>query len=211
MTSVAVTVGLFLLGVVLTAAGFLLFKTALYGLGLLLGLSVGLAVFTSGSTGDWGMVVLVAAPLLGLGLAAVARLLLIAVPGALGGATVALIVTGTSLADLTVSSLPPVVAGALIGVVVAYLLETAIAVLVTASWGASLVSLSLGTATVSDPSALADLVGAVYLAVLVVGIVAQAVLWYYLRQNVGEDEDPRAFLLRRAGKAVGSLRSSPAQ
>jgi hypothetical protein len=208
MASILVTAALFVLGLVLAVAGFLLFRTALYGLGLLLGLSVGLAAFASGSAGEWGIVVLIAAPLLGVALAAVARLLLIAVPGAVGGAAVAAAVTGTSLTpvdQLSQSALATIVAGALVGMVVAYFLETAIAVVVTASWGASLVSLTLGAATFDDPANLAQVLGILYWGVFAVGVVAQVSLWYYLRQNLDDDEDPRKFLMRRAGQAVGSL------
>jgi hypothetical protein len=207
MASAIVVLGLFLLGLGLAFGGFLLFRTALYGLGLLLGLSAGLAAFASGNFGDWGIVVLVAAPLVGVALAGIARLLIIAVPGALGGAFVTAVVTDTALLPLSAvepSALAPVVAGALVGIVVAYFLETAIAVVVTASWGASLVSLALGGATLEGPGAVADLVGALYIAVLVLGVVTQVALWYYLRTNLDDDEDAKRFLLRRAGQAVGS-------
>jgi hypothetical protein len=207
MASALTVLALFLLGLGLAFGGFLLFRTALYGLGLLLGLSAGLAAFASGTFGDWGIVVLVAAPLLGVALAGIARLLIIAIPGAIGGAFVTATATDTALLPLSAvepSALAPVVAGALVGIVVAYFLETAIAVVVTASWGATLVSLALGGATLEGPGAVADLVGALYIAIVVLGVVAQVALWYYLRTTLDDDEDAKRVLLRRAGKALGS-------
>jgi len=208
---VLVDVALIVLGLGLAGGGFLFFRTSLYLLGFLFGLSVGLSVFASGSAGEWGIVALVVGPLLGIGLAGIARLVLVAVPGALAGGVAAAVVAGIPLSQIENLADPVVVVGVLLGVVVAYFLETAIAVVVTASWGASLVAIVLGggVAAVTEGSGASagDLLGTTYWVVLAVGLLAQAGLWYYLRTNLDDDENAAKFLLRRAGHRISVLRS----
>lgn len=212
MASTLVTALLVLVGIALAVGGFLFFRAALYLLGLLLGLSLALAVTSSGYVPpDWEVVVLVVGPIVGIGLAATVKFLVIAVPGALMGAGAAVVVQGIPLTPVENLADPTIAVGALVGLVVAWLVETPFVVLVSASWGATMLSAAAGAnlgAVFDAPGSVAgELFGAVFWVVFVGGVVAQAAVWYYLRTALEDGQDARDVVLRRAGQRVGSLRN----
>jgi uncharacterized protein (DUF486 family) len=202
-----VTILLLVVGLALAGGGFLFFNEALYGLGLLAGLSVGLAAFTMESVPQqWKLVVLVAAPLVGLALAGSIKTLLVAVPGALAGALVAVVATGIDLSSPANLIDPAVAAGAAVGLVVALVVETPVLVLLTASWGATLVSVALGAPVlregVSLQSSAFEVLTLSYWVVFALGVLAQVALWYYVRRVLDADQSIKGLVLRRAGRAV---------
>lgn len=218
MANALTTAALLLVGVALAAGGFLFFKTALYLLGLLLGAGLGLmaasAVASTGAVSMTMTTTLVAAgvgAVFGIGVAGTLRTLLVVIPGVATGVGAAVLLTSASFAD-PASLLSPVVAGgAVAGVVAAWLLETAILILVSASWGATLVSLALGASLSASPgeldATLSSLFSTSYWVVFVGGLLAQVGVWYYLRIHVDDDQNARDVLLRKVGRTVGSGRS----
>ena len=212
MSSPLVTVLLLVVGIGLAAGGFLFFNEALYGLGLLAGLSVGLAAFTTESLPQqWKLIVLVVAPLVGLALAGSIKTLLVAVPGALMGAAIAVVYANISLAS-PANLLDPIVAvGAVGGLVLALLVETPILVVLTASWGAALVSLALGGPFLQPgatlQSSVLDLLSLTYWVVFGLGILTQVGVWYYVRRKLDDGQSLKGVLLSGAGKRVGSMRN----
>lgn len=207
MASLLVTVALLVLGLALAGGGFLFFSEALYGLGLLAGVGVGIVVYTAeGVPGGWGLVALVVGPLVGLVLAASVKTLLVAVPGALAGALVAVVATGIDLSSLANLIDPAVAAGAVAGLVVALVVETPVLVLLTASWGATMVSVALGAPVLREGASLQSSVVEVltlsYWVVFALGVLAQAALWYYARRVLDGDQSIRGVVLHRTGRLV---------
>ncbi|WP_121821987.1 hypothetical protein [Halostella salina] len=209
----ALTTGfLLVVGVALAAGGFLFFKTALYLFGLLLGAGLGLmAADTLALEMTMTLVAAGVGAVFGIGIASTIRTLLVVVPGVLTGVGVVILLTDVSLAE-PASLLDPMVAGgAVAGVVAAWLLETAILILVSASWGATLVSIALGASLSASPgeldATLSNLLSTGYWVVFGGGILAQVAVWYYLRVHVDDDQDARDVLLRKAGRTFGSGRS----
>lgn len=193
------------IGLSLALGGFLFFRGALYLLGFLLGLSVGLIVLVNGTAPEgWGIAALVVGPVIGVSLALVVRFLLVATIGGLGGAVAVSVLASEPLVPSSGLPDPLLLAGVVVGVVVAFFLETAIIVLVTASWGSSMVALAVaaGASTVTtDPEVLLGGMGAVRILVFVLGLAAQSGLWYWLRRNKPDDMTAGQFLLRQAGAA----------
>jgi hypothetical protein len=207
MTSLLVTVALLVLGLALAVGGFLFFTEALYGLGLLAGLSVGLVVLTAeGIPQSWGLAALVVGPLVGLALAGSVKTLLVAVPGALVGVLVAIVATGVDLSSPANLVDPAVAVGGAVGLVVALVVETPVLVLLTASWGATLVSVALGAPVLREGASLQssafEVLTLSYWVVFVLGVLAQAALWYYVRRVLDGDQSIKGVVLRRAGRAV---------
>jgi hypothetical protein len=203
------TAFLLVVGVALAAGGFLFFKTGLYLLGLLLGAGLGLMAGDALAL-DMTMTLVVAGvgAVFGIGIASTLRTLLVVIPGVVTGVGAVVLLTDVSLAD-PVSLVDPLVAGgAVAGVVAAWLLDTVIMVLVSASWGATLVSIALGATLSASPGDLdvtvSGVLTTVYWAVFVGGVLAQVGVWYYLRVHVDDDQDARDVLLRKAGRTVGS-------
>jgi uncharacterized protein (DUF486 family) len=207
MASLLVTVALLVLGLALAVGGFLFFTEALYGLGLLAGLSVGLVVLTAeGIPQSWGLAALVIGPLVGLALAGSVKTLLVAVPGALVGVLVAIVATGVDLSSPANLVDPAVAVGGAVGLVVALVVETPVLVLLTASWGATLVSVALGAPVlregVSLQSSAFEVLTLSYWVVFALGVLAQVALWYYVRRVLDADQSIKGLVLRRAGRAV---------
>ncbi|QLG49975.1 hypothetical protein [Natrinema halophilum] len=203
---------LLILGVLLAGGGFLFFKEGLYALGFLIGLSAGVVSLQSeATTGQWGLVVLVAAPIIGIALAVSFRYLIVAIPGAVGGAAVAIVLTDLSLSEPSNLVDPTVLAAAIVGIVAAWFIETAIMIAVSASWGATLVSLSLGGALFEPGTTIRtsvlELISVTYWFVFGLGIVVQVAIWYYLRTTLDDDEEFREVLLESAGQQYESYRS----
>ncbi len=213
MPSLLVTLVLLVVGLALTVAGYLFFEEAITVIGFLFGLSIGLAALGNPDIpGQWDLVVLVAAPLVGMVLAITIELLLVAIVGGAIGFGVGVLVTGVSPAD-PVSLFDP--AGAvlvgclLLGAVGAFFLKTPIFMVASAGWGSTLLCFALGIDAFATGVALQSggLVPTVpNLAFNLVGIVTQAGLWYYLHQTLDDDETVRGILARRAGRRYGSLR-----
>jgi hypothetical protein len=207
-----VTILLLVVGLALAGGGFLFFNEALYGLGLLAGLSVGLAAFTMESVPQqWKLVVLVAAPLVGLALAGSIKTLLVAVPGALMGAGVAIVFGNISITSAMSLADPIVVGGAVVGVILALLVETPILILLTASWGATLVSIALGGALLQPgvpiQESVTSFLSMTYWALFALGVLTQVGVWYYVRTQLDDGQSLKGVVLRGAGKRVGSLRN----
>lgn len=212
MASLLVTALLVVVGIALAVGGFLFFRAALYLLGLLLGLSLALGATSSGHVPpDWELVVLVVGPVVGIALAATIKFLIVAIPGAVMGAGAAILVQGIPITPVENLVDPTVALGAILGVVVAKLLETPLIVLVSASWGATLLAVAtganLGSVVDAPGTAGGELLGAVYWVVFLGGIAAQAGVWYYLQTTLDDGQEARDVVLRRAGQTVGSLRS----
>ncbi|WP_135820203.1 hypothetical protein [Halostella litorea] len=211
MADALTTAFLLVVGVALAAGGFLFFKTALYLLGLLLGAGMGL--MAADALALEMTATLVAAgvgAVFGLGIASTIRTLLVVVPGVLTGVGAAILLTDVTLADPASLVDPMIAGGAVAGVVAAWLLETVILVLVSASWGATLVSIALGATLAASPGELdvtvEGLLTTGFWAVFAVGVVVQTGVWYYLRVHVDDGENARDVLLRKAGRSVGSSR-----
>jgi hypothetical protein len=207
MASLLVTLALLVLGLALAAGGFLFFTEALYGLGLLAGLSVGLVAYTAeGVPEGWGLAVLVAAPLVGLALAGSVKTLLVAVPGTLAGAAIAVVAAGVNLSSLVNLVDPAVAVGAAVGLVVALVVETPVLILLTASWGAILVSVALGAPVfqpdVSLQSSALDLLTVQYWVTFALGVVAQVGVWYYVRRVLDDGQSLKRLAARRLGRTV---------
>ena len=212
MASPMVTILLLVVGLALAGGGFLFFNEALYGLGLLAGLSVGLAAFTMESVPQqWKLVVLVAAPLVGLALAGSIKTLLVAVPGALMGAGVAIVFGNISITSAMSLADPIVVGGAVVGVILALLVETPILILLTASWGATLVSIALGGSLLQPgvpiQESVTNFLSLTYWALFALGVLTQVGVWYYVRTQLDDGQSLKGVVLRGAGKRVGSLRN----
>ena len=212
MASPMVTVLLLVVGLALAGGGFLFFNEALYGLGLLAGLSVGLAAFTMESVPQqWKLVVLVAAPLVGLALAGSIKTLLVAVPGALMGAGVAIAFGNISLASPANLLDPIVAAGAVVGLVLGLVVETPILIVLTSSWGATLVSIALGGSLLQPgvpiQESVTNFLSLTYWAIFALGILTQVGVWYYVRTQLDDGQSLKGAVLRGAGKRVGSLRN----
>ncbi|MEF8888404.1 MAG: hypothetical protein V5A30_11400 [Haloarculaceae archaeon] len=207
MASLLVTVALLVLGLALAVGGFLFFTEALYGLGLLAGLSVGLVVLTAeGVPQSWGLAALVVGPLVGLALAGSVKTLVVAVPGALVGVLVAIVATGIDLSSPANLVDPAVAVGGAVGLVVALVVETPVLILLTASWGATLVSVALGAPVLREGASLQSSVFEVftlsYWVVFALGVLVQVALWYYVRRVLDGDQSIKGVVLRRAGRAV---------
>lgn len=207
MASLLVTVVLLVLGLALAVGGFLFFNEALYGLGLLAGLSVGLVVLAAeGVPQSWGLAALVVGPLVGLALAGSVKTLLVAVPGALVGILVAILATGIDLSSPATLVDPAVAVGGAVGLVVALVVETPVLILLTASWGATLVSVALGAPVLREGASLQSSVFEVltlsYWVVFALGVLAQVALWYYVRRVLDGDQSIKGVVFRRAGQAV---------
>lgn len=207
MASLLVTVALLVLGLALAVGGFLFFTEALYGLGLLAGLSVGLVVLTAeGVPQSWGLAALVVGPLVGLALAGSVKTLLVAVPGALVGVLVAVIATGTDLSSPANLIDPAVAVGGAVGLVVALVVETPVLILLTASWGATMVSVALGAPVlregVSLQSSAVEVLTLSYWLVFALGVLAQVALWYYVHRVLDGDRSITGLVLRRVGRPV---------
>jgi uncharacterized protein (DUF486 family) len=95
--------------------------------------------------------------------------------------------------------------------VLALLVETPILVVLTASWGAALVSLALGGPFLQPgatlQSSVLDLLSLTYWVVFGLGILTQVGVWYYVRRKLDDGQSLKGVLLSGAGKRVGSMRN----
>jgi hypothetical protein len=211
MASLLVTLALFCIGAALCVGGYLFFKEAFYLLGLLAGLGVGLFALGNESVPDqWELLVLVAAPIVGLLIAISLRTLAIAVFGALVGFAVGWVIAGISVPPVT-NLADPILAGAVIlGIVGAFFIETPIMMFASASWGATLLTVVFRGELfrgATPEAALTSGLPMMYWVFLVFGLGAQIALWYYLRNTLDDDQTLKGVLVRRAGQRVGSLRN----
>jgi hypothetical protein len=211
MTSLLVTVALFLIGAALCVGGYLFFKEAFYLLGLLAGLSVG--VFALGNDaipGQWDLAVLVVAPLVGLVLAMWIRTMAITVFGAALGFAVGWLVAGISVPPVTNLANPVLAAAVVVGIIAAFFLETPIMMFASASWGATLLTIVFNGqlfAGETPEAVLASGLPMVYWVLLVFGLGTQLGLWYYLRTRLDDGQTLKGLIMRRVGRRIGSLRN----
>lgn len=211
MTSLLVTVALFLIGAALCVGGYLFFKEAFYLLGLLAGLSVG--VFALGNDaipGQWDLAVLIIAPLVGLVLAMWIRTMAITVFGAALGFAVGWLVAGISVPPVTNLANPVLAAAVVVGIIAAFFLETPIMMFASASWGATLLTIVFNGqlfAGETPEAVLASGLPMVYWVLLVFGLGTQLGLWYYLRTRLDDGQTLKGLIMRRVGRRIGSLRN----
>jgi len=210
MASPLVTLALFFIGAALCVGGYLFFKEAFYLLGLLAGLGVGLFALGNESVPDqWELLVLVAAPVVGLLIAISVRTIAITVFGAAIGFAVGWFVAGISVPPVTNLLSPVLGVCVVLGIVGAFVIETPIMMFASASWGATLLTVVFRGDLfrgATPEAALTSGLPAMYWVFLALGLGAQIAVWYYLRQRLDDDQTLKGVLMRRAGRRVGSLR-----
>jgi len=211
MPSPLATVALLVVGLVLTVAGYIIFEEAIALLGLLAGLSVGVALLGNEAIpGQWDLAVLVVALVVGLVLAVTLQMVLVALFGAAIGFGVGLLVSGASLSALETLADPILGACVVLGVVGAFFLKTPIFMLASAGWGSTLLCLAFGIEPfAAQPSlqsaALAPSTPNLVFEVL--GLAAQVGLWYYARTRLEDGQTIKGILTRRAGRRFEAVRS----
>lgn len=212
MASPLVTALMVVLGLALCAGGFLFFKEAFYLLGLLAGLSVGLVAFSrSLLPGQWGLLALVIAPLVGLALAAWIRTVALAVIGALAGGAIGVVVAGISVPPVTNLFDPILAVCVVVGVVGAYVAETVVLMVASASWGAALLSAGFGVplfdSGLSLQNGLVNLLPTIYWVLFALGLATQLVVWYLLRTRLDDGQSLKGVVVRKTGRGLGSHRN----
>lgn len=204
MSNVVLTAVLLLVGLTLTVGGVFIYRTGLKLFGFLLG---GGAGFFVASTASVGPIPTVAGILLlgfvGLVVAGKIYMLMLLLPGAATGLGAALTLTGTSMTPVTNLADPVILAGPVIGAVLAVLLQKVVVVFVSAAWGAYLTWAALETATIVEaltslsvptPPQWAN-------ALLAVGVVVQVLTWAVLRHY--DDGELRAKVKTLFGRVSG--------
>ena len=204
MSNIVLTAVLLLVGLTLTVGGVFIYRTGLKLFGFLLG---GGAGFFAASTASVGPIPTVAVILLlgfvGLVIAQKIYVLMLLVPGAATGLGAALTLTGTSMSPVTNLADPVILAGPVIGAVVAVLLQKVVVVFVSAAWGAYLTWAALATDTVlasltslsvPTPPTWAN-------ALFGVGVVVQILTWAVTRRY--DDGELKAKVKRLFGRVSG--------
>lgn len=187
-------------GLLLATTGVFVYRVALLGFGGLLGGAGGM--LTGVATGaDFVTFVALAGfgSLVGIYLVYSAYKIAILAAGALTGLAGGMYVAGASLSNLGTLADPMLAVGLVVGVVAGWVFQKPIVIVVSAAWGASLVSIALAP-TIEDPTNIRALVDAfvspALLAVFVLGIGVQTGLWaaeqYYGDADTwfGESDQP---------------------
>jgi len=185
VSNVVLTALLLVVGLTLTVGGMFIYRTGLKLFGFLLG---GGAGFFAASGLSVGLVptiaVILLAGFLGLVVAQKIYMVMLIVPGAATGFGAALAVTGTTMSPITNLLDPVILAGPVIGAVVAVILQKVVVVFVSAAWGAYLTWAALNTdAIVSSLASLSVPTPPLWANALVaVGVVVQILTWALLRR-----------------------------
>ncbi|QSG06925.1 hypothetical protein [Halapricum desulfuricans] len=188
-------------GLVLATTGIFVYRKALYGFGGLLGAAGGVLIGTN-LTGDWMLVLgsAVVGTIVGIWLVLSAYRMAILAAGAVSGLAIGLYASGGSLARPATLADPLVLVGLLAGAVAGWLLRRLIVLVVSAAWGAALVSLAF-TPPIDDVTDAAELLDAFVspwlYGVFVAGIAIQIGLYAYLQSSDSDGSDPEPGLLGR--------------
>ncbi|MCU4717122.1 hypothetical protein [Halapricum hydrolyticum] len=180
-------------GLVLATTGIFIYRKALYGFGGLLGAAGG-ALLGTNLAGDWLLVLGagVVGAVVGIWLMLSAYRMAILAAGAVSGLAVGLYASGGSFASPATIADPLVLVGLLAGAVVGWLLRKVIVLVVSAAWGAALVSIALSPpiADVTNVTEVVDAFVSPWLyGVFVAGIAVQVGLYGYLAHS-GDSDDP---------------------
>jgi hypothetical protein len=204
VSNIALTAVLLLVGIALTVGGVFIYRTGLKLFGFLLGGGGG---FFAASTAGLGAIPTVAVILLlgfvGLAIANKVYLIMLVVPGAATGFGAALVFTGTSMRPLTNLLDPVILAGPVIGAVVAVILQKVVVVFVSAAWGAYLTWAALATdRIVADLAALSVPTPPTWANVMIaVGVGIQIATWALLRHY--DDDELKAKIKGLLGRGSG--------
>ncbi|MFW6018161.1 MAG: hypothetical protein ACOCPX_05015 [Halapricum sp.] len=177
----------------LATTGIFIYRRALYGFGGLLGAAGGL-LLGANLSGEWWLLLGVA--VLGTWLVLSAYRMAILAAGAISGFAVGLYATGGSFARPATLADPLALAGAVVG----WLLRRIIVLVVSAAWGASLVSVALAPPIedVTNVSEVLDAFVSPWLyGVFVAGITVQSGLYGYLQYAGSNDGEPGSELFTR--------------
>jgi len=204
VSNIALTAVLLLVGIALTVGGVFFYRTGLRLFGFLVG---GGAGFFAASTASLGPIPTIAVILLlgfvGLAIANKVYLVMLVVPGAATGFGAALALTGTSMDPLTNLLDPVILAGPVIGAVLAVLLQKVVVVFVSAAWGAVLIWAGLDADAIVEPLASLTVptpptwTGAL----IAVGVVVQIATWALLRHY--DDDELKAKVKGLVGRGSG--------
>ncbi|WP_336002220.1 hypothetical protein [Halorientalis halophila] len=204
MSNLVLTAVLLLVGIALTVGGVFFYRTGLKLFGFLLGGGGG---FFAASTMSLGPIPTIAVILLlgfvGLAIANKIYLIMLVVPGAVTGFGAALAYTGTSMDPLTNLLDPVILAGPVIGAVLAVLLQKVVVVFVSAAWGAVLIWAGLDASAIVAPlAALSVPTPPTWIAAVIAGGVAvQIVTWALLRHY--DDDELKAKVSGLFGRGSG--------
>lgn len=191
--AVPLTPLLVVLGIVLATTGVFIYRKALFGFGGLLGGAAGALVAVGiGAELLVFVVAIVVGAVVGIYLVLTAYQMAVLVAGGLTGLAVGMYATGASLTSPGTLVDPFVGAFLLAGLIAGWLLRKVIVLLVSAAWGASLVSIGLAPPieSLTNVREIADAFVSPWLyGVFVGGIAAQAGLWAYLNYVASDDDD----------------------
>jgi hypothetical protein len=204
VSNIVLTAVLLLVGIALTIGGVFLYRAGLKLFGFLLG---GGAGFFTASTAGLGPIPTVAVILflgfVGLAIANKVYLIMLVVPGAVTGFGAALALTSTSMNPLTNLLDPVILAGPVIGAVLAVLLQRVVVVFVSAAWGAVLIWAGLDAGAIVDPLASLSVPTPPTwtVALIAVGVVVQIGTWALLRHY--DDDELKAKVKSLLGRGSG--------
>ncbi|MFB6188298.1 MAG: hypothetical protein ABEI57_00285 [Halapricum sp.] len=184
---------LIVLGIVLATTGVFIYRKALYGFGGLLGGAGGglVGVAIGADLLVFALAILLGV-VVGIWLILTAYRMAILAAGAITGLAVGMYVAGASLTAPGSLADPIVGIGLVLGLIAGWVLKKVIVVVVSAAWGASLVSIGLAPQVngLTNVKAIVDAFVSPWLyAVFVGGIVVQIGLWAYLHYYAGDDEE----------------------
>jgi hypothetical protein len=184
---------LVIFGLVLATTGVFIYRKALFGFGGLLGGAAGVLVGVSiGADLLVFAVAAVVGAVVGIYLVLTAYRIAVLAAGGFSGLAVGTYVAGASLTAPGTLVDPIVGAGLVGGLVAGWLLRRVIVLVVSAAWGASLVSIGMAP-SIENAETVREIVDAFVspwlYGVFVGGIAVQAGLWAYLTYYAGEDDD----------------------
>lgn len=183
---------LLLTGIVLATTGIFIYRVALLGFGAVFGGAAGMLVGTAvgGDLTVFAGVIVVGA-VVGVLLITSAYKMLVFGSGALTGAAGGMYLAGASLSSPASLADPLVAGGVFVGLVAAYFLKKVIVLVLSAAWGASLVSIArvdfpegAGIDGVFDAFVSTELI-----AVFVLGIGVQVGLWVGIQYYRGDKDE----------------------
>lgn len=196
---------LIVLGIVLATTGVFVYRKALFGFGGLLGGAAG-ALVGIGIGADLLVFVgaIVVGAVVGIYLVLTAYRMAVLAAGAITGLAVGAYAAGASLTSPGTLVDPLVGGGLVAGLLAGWLLRKVIVLVISAAWGASLVSIGMAPA-IEDVTNVREIVDAFVspwlYGVFVGGIAIQVGIWGYLRFYAGEEEgEPESGLV---GRLVG--------
>lgn len=183
-------------GIVLATTGIFIYRVALLGFGAVFGGAAGMLLGTAigADLAIFAGAVLVGA-IVGVMLITTAYRMVIFGSGAITGAAGGMYLSGASLSSPASLADPLLVGGIVVGLIAAYFLKKLIVLVLSAAWGASLVSIA--RTDFPDDAAIKEIVDAFVstelVVVFVVGIGVQVGLWVGIQYYRG-DEDESGFL-----------------